>query len=44
MATMAVMFMMVASHEKSWNGFIDRVIQFVFAYIAFSFAIPSDGD
>lgn len=44
MATLGVMFMVVASQEHSWDGFIDRVIQFILAYIAFSFAFSSDKD
>ncbi len=44
MATLGVMFLVVASPEHSWDGLIDRVIQFIFAYIAFSFAFSSDKD
>ena len=42
MATVAVLMMLVASRETTWGGFVDRLIQFVCAYIAFAFAIPPD--
>jgi hypothetical protein len=42
MATCAVVLVFVASKELSWDGFFDRLIQFVLAYIAFCFAFSSE--